>query len=140
MEKVLRKVSVKDRNPINKGVYIGGSCSYQNEKIYWHGYWDEHWQEDHGDVEYWYEEVDLMDLLKEKYPEIPPYIGGIQWLNNNNLANLKIIEDANKVVNFAKERYEKALKSIQQVNYTRCSQKDLDKALKIAAGIEEDKV
>ena len=62
MEKVLRKVSVKDRNPINKGVYIGGSCSYHNEKIYWHGYWDDHWQEDYGDVEYWYEEVSVDEL------------------------------------------------------------------------------
>jgi len=135
MEKVLRKVSVKDRNPINKGVYIRGSCSYHNEKIYWHGYWDDHWQEDYGDVEYWYEEVDLMDLLKEKYPEIPPYIKGIQWLNSNNLANLKIIEDANKIVNSAKERYEKALKFWNDP--TANNNHNLIKVLKIAAGLED---
>jgi len=132
METVLRKVKCSDRLPINKGVYIGGSYSYHNEKIYWHGYWDELWQEDYGNVEYWYEEVSLMDISVDAVVN--------SFTEEEKQAYRNITE--RMVQEEAKERYEKALDcvDINSSILTTAFKGIVEKALKMAAGLKENEV
>jgi hypothetical protein len=114
METVLRKVNVRDRLPIKKNYYftlLFTNTDWKDRAVreYSPSY-DNWWKEN---VEYWYEEVSLDELFKEKYP----------------------IRSNDKIL-LAKERYEKANKFLDN-NLGLCTTEVIMKALKIAAGLEK---
>ena len=124
MEKILRKVSCKDRLPEKETKYIcvdsKGYLSFYNFNL---GFG----QENIYKYDYWYEEIDLDELitlekqkylteLAEKYKEVIP----------NDLQ-----------LYLAKERYEKAIRAYQNWDTENDIHFTIFTALKIAAGLEE---
>lgn|SRR4030042_382011 len=134
MEKVLRKVSVKKRFPSTKDYYYVILLKGEDRAVreYSPSY-DNWWKEN---VEYWYEEVSVDELQEVIYLNeqlkganarldcIPTYISHIKCLEEE-----------------AKERYEKGFKYIAKVilrDTFDSIETEIVKALKVAAGIEED--
>jgi len=117
MEKVLRKISVKDRLP--------------SEFRYYYTDFDEilfdstkRWLDRAGRIiypEYWYEEVSVDELVSYTDPVVVK----------------RVIEIYNKL---SKKRYEKALELLDTVLYNPNWYKIGKRALCIAAGIKEDKI
>ena len=123
MEKVLRKVSVKDRNP-KDGTYFTNCGENTYSQTTWLDTRNSNLQYPGDDitqyVEYWYEEVSPKDLLQEYSKELEAILG-----------------------NLAKERYEKALSFVlNSRDMTRMPRQILNeemyKALRIAAGLEDE--
>jgi hypothetical protein len=124
MEKILRKVSTKDRLPepleevfCDCGEY-GLNVLYLN-KDHAIKKFDKWTISNSGynalfEPEYWYEEVDLIELLPKQA-----------------ISHLALYDEA-------KERYEKAMSVLKNGNYIRTSMVHIEKALKIAAGIKEE--
>lgn len=118
MEKILRKVKCAERNPTEYNKYWTdlGQLTYNDFYKQWlDGY-------EKVNVEYWYEEINLADLLKEA------------------TCNMKELFSTSKL--FAKERYEKAYNyMIDNEKYTlegkATTLEDFKKSLRIAAGLEE---
>ncbi len=122
MEKILRKVSCKDRLPKEAEEYFVLMPSTSKRLLYF-------LKENAGGVwystanelklpEYWYEEVDVCELEDYKVME---------WTLQTALALDTIA---------AKERYEKSVNFLQNLSYMVVGMSDIKKALKIASGIE----
>jgi len=120
MEKILRKVSTKDRNPEDYKYYYSelGEILFDSTK---------RWLDRSGKIvypEYWYEEVSVEELVSYTDPIVVK----------------RVIEVNNK---FAKERYEKALCFANDETWFYkdkevMDKQDILKALKIAAGMKNN--
>jgi len=124
MEKVLRKVSIYNYLPENRGEYV--VVRKDGIKTVFPFNDDNNWDVedlDNLNIEYWYEEVSVDEL--EDYQIA---VGNLQMI---------IEVDIFK----AKERYEKALFYIEDhLGDEHCYVEFIEAALKIATGIKEDKV
>jgi hypothetical protein len=135
MEKVLRKVKCSDRLPNFQDLYF--VKLFNGEKstsvLYPHMDKEDLSYLDRSNPEFWYEEVSLDELLileRQKY--LTELADSFKNLIPNDLQQ-----------NLAKERYEKALKYINEYHKMVGMNLYVEtpivfKALKIAAGIEED--
>lgn len=114
MEKILRKVSCKDRYPKEQKYYYTDKGELLYHKT--HNYFIDSRRNiiDVTDVEFWYEEIELDDLK----------------------CNFKEMFSTSKL--FAQQRYQKALNYLK--NYISPKyDNEMNKALKIAAGLEQIK-
>jgi len=120
-EKVLRKVSVKDRLPDIESEY---HCVTDTGELTSGTFYKQTWLTPYRilNIEYWYEEVSVKELFHEYDKEL-----------------------AEALSNSAKERYKKALSFVlQSRDMMRMPRQILNeemyKALRMAAGLKEDKV
>jgi len=125
MEKVLRKVSVKDRNPLEEGYYM---VQVGDFKTILGTFFNGSTFENYHPNMVWYEEVSLEDIKDISY-------------NDGFSTAKKVLYEIE--LQEAKERYEKALTYVlQSRDMMRMPRQILNeemyKALRMAAGLEED--
>jgi hypothetical protein len=93
MEKILRKVSVKDRLPERTKVYTNlGERMYEKGIFYELDAWTARIQ-----PEYWYEEISLNKLTKERYEK------AIEFCVQNGIEKYDVIYSALKIAAGLKE-------------------------------------
>jgi hypothetical protein len=135
MEKILRKVKITERPPNKFRVLVESKQNYLFEIFYYDNTFNQtQFPSDKQSVdinllEYWYEEVDLDDIIaveKQKY---------LTELAND----YKEVMPDDLQQHLAKERYEKALNSMGESHWTAQIQdfEDLCEILKIAAGFQD---